>query len=119
MEIKESASNVTMTQGQAIHQIAKREGESASETLRRAIERREGEARKALRDVDRLKRALRILGVPHAPWPVFVTATHGSVTSYAMKCEGEGVIVFGETINEAQEAWRKAYIAEYIGDVLF
>jgi LmbE family N-acetylglucosaminyl deacetylase len=119
MQVKENARNVTMTQGQAIHQIAKREGESASETLRRAIERREGEARKALRDVERLKRALRILGVPQAPWPVFVTATHGNVTSYAMKCEGEGIMAFGESINEAQESWRKAYIDEYIGDVSF
>ena len=119
MNVTSSARNVTMTQGAAIHQVARREDESAQEALRRAIGRREKEAQEALRNVARMKKALRILGVPSAPTPLFVSATHGNVTSYAFKCEGEDVLGYGDTEKEAQENWRFSYIAEHVGDASF
>ena len=112
MKVESDARNVTMREGVSILQIARREDESAQEALRRTIERRERVAREALENIERMKRALRILGIP----PVPDVKMESSCTFY---CDGEGLRVYGDTPYEAEENWREAYVAEYIGDVSF
>jgi predicted DNA-binding antitoxin AbrB/MazE fold protein len=112
MKIESDARNVTLREGEAIYQVIRREGESAQEAIRNKIELREKRIREALIEVERLKRALKILGIP----PVPDVKMESSCSFY---CDGEGLRVYGDSPYEAEENWREAYVAEYIGDVSF
>ena len=95
------------------HDIRLEPGRSAQESLREFAEEQERIAARAKESARRARRAIQVMGAPVPPAPKFVSAPTEYGAAYGFKCEGKGILVYGNTESEARDAWRAAYISEY------